>query len=113
MLTERKRKIITAVLIAVAVAGMAVGYIVLPNTLVVQRSLDGTAGNTMPKLLGLAIPAALMVIGAIQFYKNGITGGASIVQNFYGPVTKETVKEMKQGVRDAFGEILGRRGVGA
>jgi hypothetical protein len=29
----------------------------------------------MPKLLGLAIPAALMVIGAIQFYKNGGTGG--------------------------------------
>lgn len=75
MLTERKRKIITAVLIAVAVVGMAVGYIVLPDTLVVQRSLDGTIGNTMPKLLGLAIPAALMVIGAIQFYKNGGTGG--------------------------------------
>ena len=75
MLTERTKKIIVAALIAVAVVGMAIGAAVLPDTLVVQIKLDGTVGNTMPKLLGLAIPAALIAFGAVQFYKNGVTGG--------------------------------------
>ncbi|HWQ58075.1 MAG TPA: hypothetical protein VN540_03570 [Clostridia bacterium] len=70
-MTDQTRKIVAAALIALAVIGGIAGFILLPDTLVVQLTLGGTAGNTMPKLLGLAIPVALAVFGAIKFYKDG------------------------------------------
>lgn len=74
MFTEQQRKIVTVALIAIAAAGTIVGYFVLPATIAVQITAGGQVGNTMPKLVGLAIPAVITVIGAILFYKNGAEG---------------------------------------
>lgn len=50
------------------------GLMLLPDVLVVQVSSKGTASNTMPKALGLLLPAVLTAGGAIAFYFDGEGG---------------------------------------
>ncbi|MGN1020458.1 MAG: hypothetical protein ACI4O7_08780 [Aristaeellaceae bacterium] len=53
------------ILMAAAVVLAAVSYVLLPAQVAVQFSMDGTV-NTAPKLLGVLIPLAISVLGAIQ-----------------------------------------------
>lgn len=59
--------IITAVILAVT------GFLILPDTLVIQITLSGEAGNTVPKIIGLAIPFLFSTVFSILYYfsKNG------------------------------------------
>ncbi len=49
------------------------GMILLPDTLIMQIQADGSAGTTLPKLLGLLLPLALTGVFAVFYYKNGAT----------------------------------------
>lgn len=53
--------VITAVILA------TVGYITLPETLIMQITFNGSAGNTMPKLLGLALPTSISLIFGLMY----------------------------------------------
>lgn len=69
---ERKNKklIITATIIVIAVILAIVGYIVLPDVLIMQISFSGEPSSTLPKLAGLALPFALSVIFAGLYYSS-------------------------------------------
>ncbi len=60
--------IISIVLSSVILA--VIGYVVLPDTLVMQFTPSGEAGTTMPKILGLVVPLFITVTFSILFYKN-------------------------------------------
>ncbi len=53
------------ILLAVTVIAAVAGYFLLPDTLTVQITADGSAGNRLPKLPALLIPVALAVLGAV------------------------------------------------
>ena len=65
-------------LMAVAAALAAISYVLLPAQVAVQFSTDGTV-STAPKLLGVLIPLAITVLGAIQLIaaSNGEQPGRS------------------------------------
>lgn len=65
-----RKKIITFLLITVAIVLTIVGYLVLPETLVMQITFSGEAGNTTPKLVGLGFEILLSVGGAIAYYES-------------------------------------------
>ena len=52
-------------LMAVAAALAAISYVLLPAQVAVQFSTDGTV-STAPRLLGVVVPLAITVLGAIQ-----------------------------------------------
>ena len=58
------------VILALAVTLTVVGFLVLPETLVMQITLSGEGGTTMPKIFGLLLPLALSGIFSILYYKN-------------------------------------------
>jgi uncharacterized membrane protein len=64
------KQILAIAVIVIALALAIVGYIVLPDTLVMQVTATGAAGTTMPKLLGLAIPTLISVGAALYFLLN-------------------------------------------
>ena len=43
-----------------------VGWLLLPDTLVMQVSMSGQPSKSMPKVLGLLIPMAAGMIGAVR-----------------------------------------------
>lgn len=67
----KKQKVIAIIIIALSVALAVIGYIILPDTLVVQLSADGSAGNSFAKPLGLLIPLAISVIFSLLYIKSG------------------------------------------
>ncbi|HBP39149.1 MAG TPA: hypothetical protein DD640_10515 [Clostridiales bacterium] len=64
------RTILILLMIAAAVVGLVLGIMLLPDTLVTQITLDGSAGNTMPKAVGLALPLLLTLAGAWIHFRN-------------------------------------------
>ena len=66
----RREKLIGTAIIAAAVILAAAGYLILPDTLVVQISADGQPSNTLPKLPALLIPFAIST-GFSLMYMNG------------------------------------------
>lgn len=67
---EQKKRLLTAgLLIVLGVALFAAGLAFLPDTLVMQITASGAAGNTMPKALGLALPLALTAVFAVLWYR--------------------------------------------
>ena len=64
------KQILAIAVIVIAIAFAIVGYLILPDTLVMQVKLSGDAGTTMPKLLGLAIPTLISVGAALYFLLN-------------------------------------------
>jgi len=64
------KNIIVSLVIFSAVALSICGYMLLPDTLVVQLKSSGQAGNTMPKLIGLAFPLIISVVSAVLYYFN-------------------------------------------
>ena len=70
MRAPKIRSILVLLLIAAAVVGLGAGIILLPDTLVMQITLDGSAGNTMPKAVGLVLPLLLTLAGAWIHFRN-------------------------------------------
>ena len=68
MKTKNKKLIVMILIIAAALILTVIGFFVLPETLVMQISLTGEAGTTMPKSLGLAIPLAKSKIFTVMYY---------------------------------------------
>lgn len=61
------RKIIAIVLILIAVAVTAAGFILLPDRIITQVDFHGNPSTTMPKVLGLGVALLLTVIGAVGY----------------------------------------------
>lgn len=68
---DKTRRLITGVILLLAVALFVLGMIILPDTIIMQVQADGSAGNTMPKLVGLLIPLALCAVFGAFYYKGG------------------------------------------
>ena len=68
---DKTRLLITGVILLLAVALFVLGMIILPDTIIMQVQADGSAGNTMPKLVGLLIPLALCAVFGVFYYKGG------------------------------------------
>lgn len=66
----KEQKTIGIIIIAVSVALAVIGYIILPDMLVVQLHADGSAGNTFAKPFGLLIPFAMSVIFSLFYMKS-------------------------------------------
>lgn len=45
-----------------------IGLVILPATIGLQLQLDGTVGNQVSKYIGLLLPMALTIGGAVVFY---------------------------------------------
>jgi uncharacterized membrane protein len=74
MFSKKGRLIFMVIMILISVGAYIAGLMLLPDVLVVQITSSGTAGNTMPKALGLLLQALLTLGGAIAFYFNGEGG---------------------------------------
>ena len=72
-MNPRTRLILILIIMILALGLFVTGYIILPDTVVMQLQADGSAGTTMPKLLALLIPLAFTGVFAAFFYKNGAT----------------------------------------
>ena len=72
-MNPRTRLILILIITILALGLFVTGYIILPDTVVMQLQADGSAGTTMPKLLALLIPLAFTGVFAAFFYKNGAT----------------------------------------
>lgn len=70
----KRKKIITILLITIAVVLSIISYLVLPETLIMQIGFDGTAGNSLPKLIGIALETFMTIGGAIAYYKSDENG---------------------------------------
>ena len=57
-----KEKKIGMVFIVISIILAVLGYIMLPETVVVQIGLDGKAGNTLPKLAAILLPLGVTLI---------------------------------------------------
>ncbi len=66
----KKQKIIALIIIVLSAALAVIGYIILPDMLIVQLRADGSVGNTLAKPLGLLIPLAISVIFSVLYMKN-------------------------------------------
>lgn len=64
------KKIISIVLVVVAVILGVVSFVLLPEVVTVQVGLDGRPTNTMPKVLAVLVPFAVTVAGAVINYLN-------------------------------------------
>ncbi len=82
---KNKKLLITISIIAAAVALAVVGFIILPDTLVVQLSMSGQAANTMPKLLGVLIPFLICAVFSILYYRTE-KGGKNLIVSLIGIV---------------------------
>ena len=65
---DKTRLLIAGVICLIAVALFVVGIIVLPDVIVMQVQADGSAGTTLPKMLGLILPLALSCVFAYLYY---------------------------------------------
>lgn len=65
----KKEKMIGLVIIAVSVILAVMGFMVLPETLIVQIGLDGQASNTLHKIPALLIPFALSTVFSILYMR--------------------------------------------
>lgn len=60
-MNETMKKILAWGAIAAAVALTVIGYLVLPETLTMQFTAAGQTATTLPKPVGLALPALLTI----------------------------------------------------
>lgn len=82
---KNKKLIIAIIIMAVAVAMAIVGFIILPDTLVVQINGTGQASNTMPKILGMLIPFLICIVFSIMYLKSE-KGSKSLIVSLIGIV---------------------------
>lgn len=76
----KKRIVFLVICIAVAAVLGVVSYFLLPDTVIMQVSSDGTANTTMPKLPALLIPFLITVAGGVLAV---ITPGERIAAKYY------------------------------
>lgn len=69
---KNKRLVLVAGIVMIEVILTIVAYFVLPETIAVQITLSGGAGNEMPKIAGLAIPLILNILCSIMYYSKKI-----------------------------------------
>ena len=80
---KHKKLMISICIIAVAAIMAVVGFIVLPETLVVQINTAGQPANTLPKVFGILIPFLICVVSAIMYLKIE-KGAKSLVVSLVG-----------------------------
>lgn len=62
------RKIIVSMILIVIAIGLGVcSWFLLPEVVTVQVGLDGRPTNTMPKLLAIAVPVGVSVVGSVMY----------------------------------------------
>jgi hypothetical protein len=65
----KKSKLLLAIgIILLSLVLAVIGWIVLPDTLVLQVTMSGAAGTTLPKPAGLAIPLLVSSVFAVLYY---------------------------------------------
>lgn len=87
-----KEKKIGMVFIVISIILAVLGYIMLPETVVVQIGLDGKAGNTLPKLAAILLPLGVTLIstGLYMFSetsnrtKNLVFAGIGVLMAVFG-----------------------------
>ncbi len=70
MASKKNKLIISSAIIILAVILSVAAYLVLPDTLVMQITLSGAGGTTMPKLSGILITLAICVVFSVLYYVN-------------------------------------------
>ena len=78
MTKSKKKAISMVILITVAVALTIIGYIILPEVLIMQIQANGAAGTTLPKPIGLAIPLLVTIIFSVLYYKRNNNNSRNI-----------------------------------
>ena len=61
-----RRKIVSMILIVIAIGLGVCSWFLLPEVVTVQVGLDGQPTNTMPKLLAIAVPVGVSVVGSVM-----------------------------------------------
>jgi predicted ABC-type sugar transport system permease subunit len=82
---KKKKLFVIAVILVVEIAAVIAGWIILPQTLVMQVTFSGQAGTQMPKAAGLAIPIALSLFFLFRYYKND-PGTKDLLLSLLGPI---------------------------
>lgn len=59
-----KKNLINILLVVVAIGLSIISWFVLPDVVAVQVGVDGQVTNTMPKVLAVAIPLGVSVVGS-------------------------------------------------
>lgn len=63
-----KKMMLVSVVVLLEIILAVISYYVLPDTLVMQITTSGEAGNTLPKLAGLAIPLFITILFSVLYY---------------------------------------------
>ena len=61
-----KKNFINIVLVVAAIVLGVISWLLLPDVVAVQVGFDGQITNTMPKILAVAIPLAVSVVGSVM-----------------------------------------------
>lgn len=86
-MNNSKDKIIAYIIISVSVILFIVGYLLLPNEIVVQIGFDGKPSNTLPKIIGLFIPFLISSLFAfISLKGNRETKAKNLIISIIGIV---------------------------
>ena len=72
----KKEKALGIGIIALSLVLTLVGWLILPDTLIIQIGANGQASNTLPKLPALLIPLALSCVFS-GLYLGNVTGRRS------------------------------------
>ena len=72
-MTRSKEKMIGMIIIGISTVLAVLGYILLPEVMIVQIGFDGEASNTLPKIPALLIPFAISTISSIFYMKSEST----------------------------------------
>ncbi|MEG0771380.1 MAG: DUF1648 domain-containing protein [Clostridia bacterium] len=67
MKIEKKKLIVGILLFLVPLILVIIGFIVLPDKLIVQINFSGNPGNMMPKVLGLILPMVISSLFAFLY----------------------------------------------
>ena len=65
---KKTKVLLTIGIFLAAIALTVVGWVILPDTLVLQVTMSGETGTTLPKIAGLAIPFLISGIFAVLYY---------------------------------------------
>ena len=61
-----KKKWISILFVAVAIGLGVISWLLLPDVVAVQVGIDGKISNTLPKVLAVAIPFGVSVVGSVM-----------------------------------------------
>ena len=61
-----KKKWISILLVAAAIGLGVISWLLLPDVVAVQVGIDGKITNTLPKVLAVAIPFGVSVVGSVM-----------------------------------------------